>query len=71
MSAKGGRVLFNPKPAVDPSKIIKLIQSQPKTYKLEGQDKLRYVSEMPTPELRFKNVDALLSALGPPLKAVG
>lgn len=68
MSAKGGRLLFNAQPAVDPSKIIKLIQSQPKVYKLDGPDKLRYSGELPNAETRIKAVDAILSALSPPLR---
>ena len=32
----GGRVLFGAEPKVDPTRLIKLIQTKPKEYKLEG-----------------------------------
>jgi transcription-repair coupling factor (superfamily II helicase) len=44
---KGGRILFKEKPNVDPAAIIKMIQSQPKVYSLDGQDKLRVKMELP------------------------
>ena len=37
---KGGRVQFKAQPNVDPATVIKLIQTQPKVYSLDGQDKL-------------------------------
>ncbi len=43
MGKKFGYIVFNEKPDVDPAKIIKLIQLQPKVYQLQGSDKLRFV----------------------------
>jgi transcription-repair coupling factor (superfamily II helicase) len=39
---KGGFVEFSQKTQIDPSFIIKLIQSQPRIYKLDGPQKLRF-----------------------------
>jgi len=41
LAASGGRILFNDKPDIDPMIIIQLIQTQPKVYKLDGNNKLR------------------------------
>ncbi len=41
MNAYSGRILFAEQPNIDPMKIIELIQRQPSTFKLDGQDKLR------------------------------
>ncbi|MEO8460123.1 MAG: transcription-repair coupling factor, partial [Dokdonella sp.] len=47
LGANGGRIVFRPKPAIDPMRVIKLIQTQPKNYALDGQDKLRLKFELP------------------------
>jgi len=59
----GGRLLFNPQPNIDPMKIITLIQKQPKTYKLDGNEKLRVVKELPEAGMRFTAVEQLLDIL--------
>ncbi|MFN2308842.1 MAG: transcription-repair coupling factor [Gammaproteobacteria bacterium] len=58
-----GRLLFHPEPAVDPLRIINLIQTQPKRYKLEGGDKLRFFAEMPDVAMRIAAVAGLLKIL--------
>jgi transcription-repair coupling factor (superfamily II helicase) len=58
-----GRLLFQPDPAVDPLRIINLIQTQPKRYKLEGGDKLRFFAEMPDAAVRVDTVAGLLRVL--------
>ena len=52
MNAKGGRILFDDKPNIDPIKVIQLIQKRPWVFKLDGQDKLRFEIELPTVEER-------------------
>jgi transcription-repair coupling factor (superfamily II helicase) len=59
----GGRLLFDSEPNVDPAVVIRLIQTQPKTYKLDGQDKLRFTMEMPEREQRFAALETLLDRL--------
>ncbi|MGD9889108.1 MAG: transcription-repair coupling factor [Halothiobacillaceae bacterium] len=60
---QGGRILFEPKPPIDPMSIVKLMQSAPKTYQLGGQDILRFNAPMDEAEARFKFVEKLLSSL--------
>ena len=55
----GGRILFVDQPAVDPQAIIRLIQTLPKAYRLDGGDKLRIIKEMPDGEARLHELRAL------------
>ncbi len=64
LGATGGRALFKPKPDIDPMQVIRLIQSQPKTYALDGQDKLRLKLPMPGTAERIRVATELLAALG-------
>ena len=59
----GGRIHFRAKPNVEPMTIIKLMQSQPKVYALDGQDKLRFRQELPEPAQRIEFVQKLLGRL--------
>src|SRR5690606_17487119 len=61
----GGRLVFTAKPAVDPMAIINLIQRESRTYKLDGQEKLRFLVELDEPDERFEFVHALLDRLVP------
>ena len=62
--ANGGRVTFRDKPEVDPMAIIRLIQSQPRVYKLDGQDKLKISLELPGAAERIRSAQDLLGRLG-------
>lgn len=59
----GGRVLFDPKPAFDALNLIRLIQSEPKTYAFDGQDKLRIKASLPEPAQRIAAARVLLGRL--------
>lgn len=59
----GGRIEFDPKPHIDPMRIIQLIQKQPQHYKLDGQDKLRFIFDAPEPKDRLKIVKEVLDCL--------
>ena len=63
IGTSGGRLLFTEKPDIDPTRIIHLIQSQPNIYKLDGNDKLRIIHELPDAEARFNMVEYLLDTL--------
>ncbi|MGW8228659.1 MAG: TRCF domain-containing protein, partial [Gammaproteobacteria bacterium] len=63
MGAQGGRLNFTDKPDIDPIKIIQLIQSQPRIYKLDGNDKLRVNQNLPDAEARIELLDKLLDDL--------
>ncbi|HEX5354081.1 MAG TPA: transcription-repair coupling factor [Rhodanobacteraceae bacterium] len=69
LGAAGGRVTFSEKPEVDPATIIRLIQRQPRIYKLDGQDKLRIVLELPEPVDRLRITGELLETLSARSKA--
>jgi len=58
-----GRVVFNEKPNIDPIKIIKLIQSQPNTYKLDGNDKIRLMRPADDVKQRIQELEQLLKYL--------
>jgi len=61
---KGGRIVFRPQPNVDPLRVIKLIQAQPKVYSLDGQDKLKIRLELPGAAERLGTARDLLGKLG-------
>ncbi len=65
LGERGGRVLFEAKPDVDPLTIIKLVQSQPRTYQLDGPDKLRIRLDLPDAQSRLRTTRGLLAALRP------
>lgn len=60
---EGGRIVFLEQPDIDPMKIIKLIQSQPNTYKLDGNDKLRLLKPIIDVEFRIKALEELFEYL--------
>ncbi|MEO8808773.1 MAG: transcription-repair coupling factor [Rhodanobacter sp.] len=62
--ANGGRITFREKPEVDPLAIIKLIQSQPRVYKLDGQDKLKVTLDLPGAAERRRCAQEVLVLLG-------
>ena len=59
----GGRLLFDAEPKIDPAMVIRLIQTQPKIYKLDGQNKLRFTLNLEDRETRFLSVEKLLDML--------
>lgn len=63
LGRQGGRLHFSDRANIDPGKIITLIQSEPQTYKLDGQDKLRINKELPDITDRFKMLDELLNLI--------
>jgi transcription-repair coupling factor (superfamily II helicase) len=64
LGANGGRVTFRDKPDIEPMAIIRLIQSQPRVYKLDGQDKLRITLDLPGAAERIRAAQELLVQLG-------
>jgi transcription-repair coupling factor (superfamily II helicase) len=63
MNAKGGRMVFEQKPNIDPLKVIQLIQKRPWVFKLDGQDKLRFEIELATLEEREEWVVKLMGEI--------
>jgi len=65
LGATSGRMQFVEKPNVDPMSVIRLIQGQPKHYRMDGPDKLRITLDMPDAATRFSAARGLLAALAP------
>ena len=63
LGANGGRILFTVQPNLDPMTIIKLIQTQPRTYALDGQDKLKIKMELPGAAERIRAAGELIESL--------
>ena len=60
----GGRIQFVEKPNVDPMAIIRLIQGQPRLYRMDGPDKLRLTLDLPGAPERLNAARGLLTVLG-------
>jgi transcription-repair coupling factor (superfamily II helicase) len=63
-SARSVSLEFGERPDIDPIAIIRLVQSNPKTYRLEGQHKLHYAADLSQPEARAEAAESLLTLLG-------
>src|SRR4030067_2766017 len=50
---RGGRLYFKKNISINPSGIIRLIQSEQHTYRFDGQDKLRVSKELSDAESRY------------------
>ena len=59
----GGRLHFLPKPNVDPMSVIRMIQSQPKTYQMDGPDKIKVRLDLPDAASRLRAARGLLLTL--------
>ncbi len=63
LGENGGRILFKPNPPIEPMAVIQLIQSQPKTYALDGPDKLKIRLPLPGAAERLGAAQNLLRTL--------
>ena len=61
--ATGGRIVFDPEPDVDPGSVIRLVQSEPGRFRLDGTDRLRFVGDFPDVASRVDAVRRLLDSL--------
>ncbi len=61
----GGRILFKPKPNIDPVQVIILIQTQPQVFRMDGPDKIRFTRDFDTPESKISFIEDLLTTLKP------
>ncbi len=60
----GGRVQFEKQPNVDPMSVIRLIQGQPRHYKMDGPDKLRITElDLPDADARLMTARGLLALM--------
>jgi len=60
---QGGRILFDTEPRIDPTRMVKMIQTRPKEFKLDGGDKLRFFTDLEDPTNRVQQVGAILRQL--------
>ncbi len=61
--SQGGKIHFEEQPAIDPARIIHLIQTRPQQFKLDGADKLYFYTDLEMPESRIEKVRELLQML--------
>jgi len=62
---KGARIDFHPKAQIDPASVIALLQSEPKTYRLDGPERIRVTRDMPDADSRLEVTATVLKALRP------
>ncbi len=60
--AAGGSIEFKESTRVNPLALVKLVQSEPKSYKLAGATRLRFERTLPANEERRQYIEALLDA---------
>ncbi len=63
LGANGGRVMFTPKPNIDPTTVIRMIQTLPRVYALDGQDKLRIKLQLEGNSERLRVAREIIAAL--------
>ena len=63
LGAAGGRVQFDPKPQIDPMTVIRLVQTQPRVFALEGPERLRVRMDLPGATERLKAARDLIQHL--------
>ncbi|WP_295393713.1 hypothetical protein [uncultured Thiodictyon sp.] len=56
-------MIFGSDTKVDPTRLIKLIQTRPKEYKLDGGDKLRFFRDLSDPSQRIEQVRRVVEQL--------
>lgn len=62
-NSRGGFIEFSSDTKVDPFKIVTLVQSQPRVFKLEGANKLKFSVPMESTEDRLQHIQQLLQNL--------
>jgi transcription-repair coupling factor (superfamily II helicase) len=62
--AEAGSITFAERSRVDPTRLLKLIESDNKRYRLDGPYKLRFSWTLDSPEKRIAALDKLLKRLG-------
>lgn len=68
-SDRGGRIEFNDEPNIDPLALVKLVQSDPACYRLDGATALKFSCDISDYEERFEMIETLLDALTPQQEA--
>jgi transcription-repair coupling factor (superfamily II helicase) len=64
LGPKGGRVTFSNKPDLDPQALVRLLQEQPRAYRMENPTTLRLTLDLPDVEARIEALRGLMRQLG-------
>ena len=64
LGAGGGRFTFSESAAVDPARVVALLQSHPRRFGLDGERRMRVRWELPDLDARLKAVDYIVAELG-------
>ena len=62
-SSSSGRMEFAKTTQIDPMVLVKLVQMQPKNFRLEGGTVLRFTLPMEKTETRFQRMEDLIKQL--------
>jgi transcription-repair coupling factor (superfamily II helicase) len=65
IGSEEGRILFDNEPVIDTDRLIELIQTQPRHYRLDGATRLRLYGDFHDEENRFTRVTDILTTLAP------
>ena len=60
---EGGRIHFEAEPAIDPANLIRLIQTRPQEYRLDGSERLRFFADLSDPQTRVQKVRQIVGRL--------
>ena len=69
LGGNGGRLEFSGETSVDPIAIIRLVQAEPNTYRLEGGTTLRVTRKLEDFDQRIEYAYGLLDRLNPPIES--
>lgn len=61
---KGGKIEFSESPRITPENVIRLLQSKPQIYKLDGPQRIRFSLPEHEPSMRVAAVSTILDELG-------
>jgi transcription-repair coupling factor (superfamily II helicase) len=70
LGAQGGTITFEEQNSLDPATVVRMIQMNPRVYRLEGSLKLRVTRPVQTEEARFEFAADLMRRLGEKPKPV-
>ena len=62
---KGARIDFHPKAPIDPTSVITLLQSEPRTFRLDGPERIRVTKDMLDADARLEMISSVLTTLKP------
>ena len=62
---KGARIDFFPRAPIDPASVIALLQSEPKTYRLDGPERLRVTKDLRDTYSRLEIIRLVLNSIKP------